>query len=386
MKSIQEYLAINEAWGDRTNYDREMKNLMNEYKKYIEKRQAFFDKKPKWMSYSGKAPYEVFKKYPISILVDKLGYEIKMKKSRGMSSKDVVDKDDAARFIEKSINDEKVTPEQLATWWGEFNNEVNKKKYFDPEWIVKNIDPTRFFSPYDPDDVSIVDGLINDPARIVRYLGWGSWLYNKKTGRTLLSDLSQEEKENIITFYTEPQNLEALGKIFKKARNRFLKAKPTLDSAVSKHIEDLFTNDIVKYDGCDIKAELDNENRNNYMYQGSNYRSSEAHAICGVVMNALEEVYHLGFKSYSVTHNNASDENKKKFIDDCNNGMRIYVKKGDRSKSETSSVHNSSFWTYYKYDIDVEITVHGEGGVKSILKKTYKDVTLASDYYSGGWD
>ena len=69
-----------------------------------------------------------------------------------------------------------------------------------------------------------------------------------------------------------------------------------------------------------------------------NYRSSEAHAICGVVMNALEEVYHLGFKSYGATHNNASDENKKKFIDDCNNGMRIYVKKGDRSKSETSSV------------------------------------------------
>ena len=152
MKSIQEYLAINEAWGDRTNYDREMKNLMNEYKKYIDKRQEFFDKKSKRMSYSGKAPYEVFKKYPISILVDKLGYEIKMKKSRGMSGKDVVDKDDAARFIEKSINDEKVTPEQLATWWGEFNDEVNKKKYFDPE---RNSEtqlpvfwrPSRFFRP-----------------------------------------------------------------------------------------------------------------------------------------------------------------------------------------------------------------------------------------------
>lgn len=389
MKSIQEYLAINEAWGDRTNYDREMKNIMDEYNKYLDKRKEFYDKKPHGM-YSGKAPYEVFKKYPISILVDKLGYEIKMRKSRGFSRKDVVDKDDAARFIEKAIKDEKVTPDQLAKWWDEFNSEVNKKQYFDPEWIVKNIDPTRFFSPYDPDDASMVDGLIDDPSRIVQYLGWGSWLYNKKTGRSMLSGLSQEEKQNVITFYTEPQNLEALRNIFKKARNRFLKARPTLDSAIKKWIQDLFTNDTVEYDGCDLKKELENENGSRTMYSGSNYRSSEAHAICGVVMNALEEVYHLGFTRKGSTSSNASDEDKKKFIADCKRGMRIHVKKGDESKSESGPVSNSSFWTYYKYDIDVEITVYNDGEgddkYKSIFKKTYKDVTLASDYYSGGWN
>jgi len=206
----------------------------------------------------------------------------------------------------------------------------------------------------------------------------------------MLSGLSQEEKQNVITFYTEPQNLEALRNIFKKARNRFLKARPTLDSAIKKWIQDLFTDDTVEYDGCDLKKELENESGSRTMYSGSNYRSSEAHAICGVVMNALEEVYHLGFTSNGSTSSNASDDDKKKFIADCKRGMHIYVKKGSESKSESGPVSNSSFWTYYKYDIDIEITVYNGGNgkdkYKSIFKKTYKDVTLASDYYSGGWN
>ena len=61
MKSIQEYLAINEAWGDRTNYGKEMQKLMDEYNKYLDKRKAYIDKRPHGF-YRGKAPYEVFKK------------------------------------------------------------------------------------------------------------------------------------------------------------------------------------------------------------------------------------------------------------------------------------------------------------------------------------
>ena len=389
MKSIQEYLAINEAWGDRTNYGKEMQKLMDEYNKYLDKRKAYIDKSPHGF-YRGKAPYEVFKKYPISILVDKMGYEIKMRKSRGFSGKDVINKDDAARFIEKAINDENVTIDQLAKWWEEFNTNVNKKQYFDPEWIVKNIDPTRFFSPYDPDDTSLIDGLIADPSRIIQYLDWGSYMYNKKTGRSMLSGLSKEEREEVVTFYTEPQNLEALSNIFKKARNRFLKALPTLDSAIEKWVHDLFTDDTIEYDGCDLQKALEKErNGRGAMYQGSNDFSEEATAVCGVVVQALEEVYHLGFTRYGGINKDSSDDDKRKFIDDCKSGMHIYVHKGGQSETEHSDVHSSSFWTYYKYDIDVEIKVYNGGNgkdkYKSIFKKTYKGVTLYSSYYSGGW-
>ena len=397
---------INEAWGDATNYKRELENLINTYNDKRNKLREKIEKRNR----TGKgyisrysSPRDVLQKYPISILVDKLGYEIQKETVWRMGGKkERINKRNAAAFLADKLDNGEVTPEQLAEWWQEYSDEVNKKQYFDPEWIIKQIDPLKLFDPYDPDSTYKIDKFIENPCEIVNALNWSGYsgFKSKRTGSSILYGLSKDEKEQVINFYTEPTNQEMLHKLFLKAKNRFMKAKPTLSSSVERWLTDLFNNDSIEYDGCDIKKALEREREESEhgYYQGSNYRSEEAHAIVSVVTQALDEYYNLGITKSTRTIKNQYDEEERqeyryaknedettqrKFLKDAQTGIYIDVHKGERNKSEHSSVWNSSFFTYYKYDIDVKISV---GRDNVVFEKTYEGVTLSSNYYSGGWN
>lgn len=403
---------INEAWGNRTNYTYELRDILQKWeqkkkrksdmlKKAEEQEQKYpHSARASRLRMTLPATYEVFRKYPVSILADKLGYEIKMKRAMGgPNSKPRPDTRDSARFLENALNNNEVTPEQLAQWWKEYEENILKKQYFDPSWIIKQLDPAKLFDPYNPDSTYYIDKMIENPAQIIEYLSWYSSypLGSKKTGGPILGKLSRDEKEEVLTFYTEPVNQEKLHELFKKAKNRFMKARPTLSSAVQKRLSELFDDNNVDYDGCDIRAALnrEKEERNQRFYQGDNGRSEEAHSVVSLVFRAISECYKLDLSSYNHSPKEGanSDDDMRKFLKDSNMGLRIEIHKGPQSEVEHGPVASSSFWTYYKHDMDVKIKVYNgkshtnkKDNYDVIFEKTYKGITTYSSYYSGGWN
>lgn len=392
VKSLSDHIMINEAWGIRKNYDRELKTMLDTYKKrddsYKEKVEKAKSKgRSLWQSNNAHA---VFTKYPIAILIDKMGYEPDMKRGHGPNGKYRPNTQHSARFIVRSLNDGTVTPEELAKWWEEYDTKINKEKYFDPDWIIKHIDPFKLWDPYHPDSTYTIDKLIENPAEVVNALNSYYGFKNKKTGNSMLSTLTQAEKEEVIKFYTEPTNQEMLHKLFLKAKNKFMKARPTLSQSVKLWLTDLFQDDTIDYDGCDLQRALkkEREESNRSYYQGSNYRSEEAHAIISVVTRALNEYYKL-----NIEYGNSRTEDEevqRKFLKDAEMGIHIEVHRGKSRDTEHSSVVSSSFFTYYKYDIEVKIKVYkggtGDNKYDTVFEKTYEGVTLGTDYYSGGWN
>ena len=76
-----------------------------------------------------------------------------------------------------------------------------------------------------------------------------------------------------------------------------------------------------------------------------------------------------------------SDESLEGFLDDADH-LKFKIKKLKVSdKKETSSVHNSSFSSYYNYDFEVICTKDGE----EVFHETITDVTIGSYFFSGGW-
>jgi hypothetical protein len=77
MRDFTEYIYITEAWANTKNYKKELQNLMDAYKKKVES-EAKKKAKGAMHWYPGrKQPEEILAKYPMQIIIDKLGYEPK---------------------------------------------------------------------------------------------------------------------------------------------------------------------------------------------------------------------------------------------------------------------------------------------------------------------
>ena len=74
--------------------------------------------------------------------------------------------------------------------------------------------------------------------------------------------------------------------------------------------------------------------------------------------------------------------------------MKVFIKDLGPSKEsrESSGVSNSSFWTTYRHDFEVKLKYvnkyhsNPDEREKEIFSKVYKNITVMSSYYSGGWN
>ena len=156
--SLGQVSAVNEAWGTQPTrkFKAELEQIFADYDKSNEARKKKLAKnKPIYSGPNSSNPEAKLAKYPMQILVDKVGYTPKeiIKWSYKKGAKEaVIDKDAYGEFILKQLEDGKFTKEDLIKWWEEYANEVNKANWHDVKFLVKQIDPTRCWSPYYPKD------------------------------------------------------------------------------------------------------------------------------------------------------------------------------------------------------------------------------------------
>lgn len=387
MKRFNDYIEdvqIVEAFGPNRYYSGDLRSIFDEYEKTKD-------------SKKGAAP-EKLAKYPMAILVDKAGFKpstIIKRIGPGWSSRTKEVNDDAAygQFILDEMEKGTFTKDDLIKWWKEYDEEVGKKNWSDPKWVIKNLDVTRFWDPWRPKDTSAIDACIEEPARLIGY-----YVNNPKAGAKG-SNLSSEEKKELQQYYSDPVNKEALSKAFKSIKKKLEAARPTFESAALKVIQDLLETSVT-LDGkdYDLKRQLGKDDRY------SDTRDEKADAIKSLCLNIIKDYYGLDYAVYSLgssdyngdqkahinRHGEKDDAKLEKFVDDGGNGIKIHIKDLGTSKDngETSGVHSSSFSTYYKHDFEVELCVFSRESKKSeqVLKKRYDSVTVAWSYFSGGWN
>ena len=387
MRDFTEYIYITEAWANVKNYKKELQNLMDVYKKKVaseEKKKA----KGSMHWYPGrKQPEEILGKYPMQIIIDKLGYEPKTLIKHvwgpdGPKDKNVKDLCDYGKYILKQIDDEKITLDDLITWWEEYDTEILKKNWHDPAWIIKHVDGVKLWDPFRPKDTYTIDGIMKKPAAILLYLNSDAHKWK----------LTQEEREDLNNFYADPVNEEALRTAFKGIRKKLEKLRPSFSSAVSKWMTELMGD--VTIDGTSLQSLLNAEyedSKKSY-YSGSNYRTCKGSSIVGIIYKSLTELYGIEFwktsetdeDGYTVTTHKVSkgeDDKLEQFINDAES-MEITVDDKGTVGHDSSGVHNSSFFTDYNHAFTVTISRHG----KDDFVKEFPKVCVGSDYYSGGWD
>lgn len=375
MKQLIDY--INEAWGNnKRSYD--YKHELND----LFARMAASQERLELAKAKGKYvrpttnPVKYLAKYPVSILIDKAGYTPKKIQGTNMNNynKLVLDEADYGQFILKELEAGKFTKEDLIKWWEEYDSEVKKGKWFDPKFIVKQIDPDKVWSIYDPTDDSCLNAIIEKPYTIFSYTNYDFSIWR----------LSKSESEQVTNFWADPVNQPAISKALKTLRKNLEAHRPSFTAAAKKNLESVL--DYVHINGkkYDFSKLFDNENSNNRYHSGSNFRDKKANAYYSIVMKAIEEHYGLKF-------NGASEDNLDKFVKDASKlAISMTTKSVD---SDTSDVHSSSFTTFYKEDIDVTIYYHDsyetkekpEEG-KKLFSNKYSGVVVATDYYSGGWN
>lgn len=398
--SMGNVTSVNEAWGTEPTrrFKAELEKIFADYDKAVEtKNKKLAKNKPLYRPRHSTQPEEKLAKYPMQILVDKAGYTPKEITKRvyggpkGPKDKKEFDKEAYGEFIIQQLEDGKFTKEDLIKWWDEYANTVNKAKWHDIKFIVKQIDPTRCWNPYYPKDDSVVNAIFNDPGRLVSYLKPGN-------------NLSYDERKELGAYLSDPVNQEAVQAALKGIKNAIMKARPTFATGAANHIKSLI--EYCEYDGkkgelLDILKNEYKSSHNRTLYQGSNdVEGCEGEAIVGLILKVINQLY--GFEVWHSMYmddnddsyyadveqkanvkGEVSDETLEGFLDDADNMKFIVNDKGASEKNgETGTVVSSSFWTYYKHDFEVICTVRG----KEVFHETFKNVTVGSSYYSGGWN
>ena len=390
MKQISTY--INEAFNKKNIYIYKgaVKEFLDKYKANVEadkKRREKYElqkDKPRKLKYGpGISAHEpkpfstvAFKQYPMSIIIDKLGYEKKLI-AKHWWKKDDLEEDwtDYAKFLAEKINSKEVTLNELAQWWYDYDEELTRKNWKDPKWLLKQLNMDRFWNPYYPDDDSCLKSVLEDPIKILSYI---------RSEKTAYWDLSNDERKEVEDYYLDPANYEMLSKAVKKISKKIEELRPSYSSACEKRLSSIIEDNIVlKGDGFrdfNLKRALDRENEPRSMYSGTNDFSERASAVVSLVCQALDDHFH-----YKTDPKNLVD-----------NGDWLYVYIEDLGQSKESkeygSVSNSSFWTSYRHDFEVKLKYvnkyksNPEDREKEIFSKVYKNITVLSTYYSGGWD
>lgn len=392
MQRLQDYIMIQEAYAPYKNYTEELQKLFDNFDKAtasIEKLKSSKNEKTRRSASFRTDPAAKLAKYPFNILVEKTGIkpeDFEKKFSyRSNPGKLVINEVQYGQYILKCLEEEKFTKDDLIKWWQEYDEKIAKAQFYDPKWLVKQVDGTKLWNPYYPNDDSMIQAIINEPARMLRYL------------KPLKNRLTSEEANSLTAFVSDPVNQEAISKALKGAKNSWMKLRPTMSSAAAKHITSLI--DRADYDDGDINSLIEQEvkARDRSYYAGSNDRSCEGSAVVGIILKSLNKLY--GFEIYSCPgyekdeydneevskrislRSDVSEESLKGFLDDAD-FLSIEVKKLNRSESTSTGVYSSSFSTFYNYDMEVIIKKNNE----IVADDVYKSVTLASSYYSGGWD
>lgn len=379
MKTLQEYILINEAWGNYKNYKRELEDLLDKYNK---KEESNKNKRAKCGFMGGRLveAEEILAKYPVQILVDKLGYEPqKFKKYLpNGKQKEAINMYAYGSYLINLINKNEVSTEDLIKWWEEYETEILKKNWHDPNWIVKQVDGVKLWDPYNPKSMYKINRIMENPENIFQYLKSDARWYS----------LSREERETVRNFYADPVNHEALVTAFKGIKRKLEKLRPSFKSAVNNILKDLISE--VQVGKRRLGGMLEEEyesNRNRSYYSGSNYTNCEATAILGIVLKTLSEIYGFSISNnydntYSSYGDGDNDPKFEKFIDEAPN-LTITVTDNGSAETKTSGVYSSSFSTYYDHNFTV--TVEHYGNKDKTVTKEFKNITVGTNYYSGGW-
>ena len=379
MKTLQEYILINEAWGNFKNYKRELEDLLDKYNK---KEESNKNKRAKRGFMGGRLveAEEILAKYPVQILVDKLGYEPqKFKKYLpNGKQKEAINMYAYGSYLINLINKNEVSTEDLIKWWEEYETEILKKNWHDPNWIVKQVDGVKLWDPYNPKSMYKINRIMENPENIFQYLKSDARWYS----------LSREERETVRNFYADPVNHEALVTAFKGIKRKLEKLRPSFKSAVNNILKDLISEVQVgkRHLGGMLEEEYERE-RNRSYYSGSNYTNCEATAILGIVLKTLSEIYGFSISNnydntYSSYGDGDNDPKFEKFIDEAPN-LTITVTDNGSAETKNSGVYSSSFSTYYDHNFTV--TVEHYGNKDKTVTKEFKDITVGTNYYSGGW-
>jgi hypothetical protein len=379
MKTLQEYILINEAWGNFKNYKRELEDLLDKYNK---KEESNKNKRAKRGFMGGRLveAEEILAKYPVQILVDKLGYEPKKftKYLHNGKQKEAINLFAYGSYLINLINKNEVSMEDLVKWWEEYETEIIKKNWHDPNWIVKQVDGVKLWDPYNPKSMYKINRIIENPENIFQYLKSDARWYS----------LSREEREIVRNFYADPVNHEALVTAFKGIKRKLEKLRPSFESAVNNILKDLISEVQVgkRRLGGMLEEEYESE-RNRSYYSGSNYTNCEATAILGIVLKTLSEIYGFSISNnydntYSSYGDGYNDPKFEKFIDEAPE-LSIEVTDNGSAETKTSGVYSSSFSTYYDHNFTVTVEYYGKKD-KTVTKE-FKDITVGTNFYSGGW-
>lgn len=394
--SIDEYLSENlvlESWNaERKNYKEELQKILDTYEK---KKNAKPRKSRFGYSLKSTNPSEVLAKYPMQILVDKAGYKPKeitatvysYTKTKGSQEKEKTyfSKIHYGQFIADELEKGNLNLEDMIKWWQEYDEEIAKNNWHDPKYIVKQIDVTRLWNPYYPKDDSMVTALLNEPARISRYA---------KPKRATTSEM-----EDFKAFLSDPANQDTLKAALKSIKGTIMKARPTFATGVENHVKDIIEN--CEYSDGDLKELMEKEYKSSHKryYEGPNDRDCEASAVIGLILKALNEMYgfevwssiaetgdeYSSWKEYETKINikgSVDDKTLEGFLDDADHLKFKIEKLGASEKKRSSGVYSSSFSTYYDYDFDVICEKNGE----EVYHSKFKNITIGSYFYSGGWN
>ena len=395
MKDLNTYL-INEGWGNQKNYKEELQKIMDDYGKRLERKKAGKLKNGPGSYLQNNSIYKAFAKYPYSILADKAGYVPKFFKQNyysspkgGLKQKDVINVEEYGDYIIHALEAGKFTIEDMIKWWDEYDTNILKEKYHDPSYLIKLLDPTTLYDPYHPTSDWKINKIINNPSELIVHL----------RNRSALK-ISRDEYQELVTYFTDPANAENLKEAFTKAKKKIEAMRPKFSKSAGLWLKEIIAD--VEYSGgnlADLLDEEDTQSRQKYS-QGANERSTEGTAILGVIIKAINQYYKIDMDTYteynedwtaksrsykSNKHEEDPEDPYQKFCEDASKGLKIKVtnlgESEKKSKSKTS-VWASSFTTSYNYDIEVKLILHGE----EVFKKTFKNITLGTYFYSGGWD
>ena len=403
--SLGQVSIVNEAWGTQPTrkFKAELEKIFADYDKSNEARNKKLAKnKPIYSGPNSSNPEAKLAKYPMQILIDKAGYTPKeitkvVWGRKGREEKKEVDKEAYGKFILQQLEEGKFTKEDLIKWWEEYSNNINQANWHDVKFLVKQIDPTRCWNPYYPKDDSVITAILNEPARLVSYLKPGN-------------NLTYNERNELKEFLADPVNQEAAKTALKGVKNAIMKARPTFATGVENHIKSLIEH--CEYNGESgallktLKSEY-KSSRGRVRYQESNdSEGCYGSAIVGLILKVINQLY--GFEVWHSMYmddnddsyyadveqkakvkGEVSDETLDGFLDDADYLRFVVNDKGTSEKNgETGTVASSSFWTYYKHDFEVILYKRENFNDKEgeeIFHETFKNITVGSSYYSGGW-
>ena len=306
------------------------------------------------------------------------GFEFRKYQLEQNKEKEVINNYAYGSYLINLINKNEVSIEDLVKWWQEYETEILKKNWHDPNWIVKQVDGVKLWDPYNPKSMYKINRIMENPENIFQYLKSDARWYS----------LSREERETVRNFYADPVNHEALVTAFKGIKRKLEKLRPSFKSAVNNILKDLISEVQVgkRRLGGMLEEEYERE-RNRSYYSGSNYTNCEATAILGIVLKTLSEIYGFSISNnydntYSSYGDGDNDPKFEKFIDEAPN-LTITVTDNGSAETKTSGVYSSSFSTYYDHNFTV--TVEHYGNKDKTVTKEFKDITVGTNYYSGGW-